>query len=109
MKKIFVILSMSLGLALTSPAAAQLTKMGADLTEEDRQMLKQLLPGFPEPKDGQLIHIPPTMEDLDAADMNENLKEVIRYGYDLFVDTQQLRGKNVFNDMNCSSCHVGAG
>lgn len=109
MKKLLIALSMGLGLAVVGPANAQFTKMGADLTDEDRQMLRELLPGFPEPKDEELVHIPPTLEDLENAKMNENLKEVIRYGHDLFVDTQQLRGKNVFNDMNCSSCHVGDG
>lgn len=109
MKKLLVALSIGLGLAVAGPASAQFTKMGADLTEEDRQMLRDLLPGFPEPKDEQLVHIPPTMADLEDAKMSEQLKEVIRYGHDLFVNTQQLRGKYVFNDMNCSSCHVGAG
>lgn len=109
MKKLLVALSIGLGLAVAGPASAQFTKMGADLTEEDRQMLRDLLPGFPEPKDEQLVHIPPTMADLEDAKMSEQLKEVIRYGHDLFVNTQQLRGKYVFNDMNCSSCHLGAG
>lgn len=37
------------------------------------------------------------------------MKETIRRGHDLFINTQQLRGKNVFNNMNCSSCHMGEG
>lgn len=109
MKKLLLALSLGLGLAVTGPASAQLTKMASDLTDEERQMLRELLPGFPEPKEGELVHIPPTMDDLEAAEMHPKLKEAIRYGYDLFTNTQQLRGKNVFNDMNCSSCHVGAG
>jgi thiosulfate dehydrogenase len=64
---------------------------------------------IPEPKQGQLVHTPPTMQDLEEAKMHPELKRVIRRGYDLFMDTQQLRGKNVFNDMNCSSCHMGEG
>src|SRR5690554_7276043 len=63
----------------------------------------------PEPKEGQLIHVPPTMDDLDKSNMHPELKRVIRRGYDLFMNTQQLRGKNVFNNMNCSSCHMGEG
>src|SRR5690554_6305964 len=62
---------------------------------------------MPKPKEGQLVHIPPTMEDLEKSDFHPELKRVIRRGYDLFMNTQQLRGKNVFNNMNCSSCHMG--
>lgn len=57
----------------------------------------------------QLVHEPPTMEDLEASDLHPELKKVIRYGHDLFTNTQQLRGEYVFNDMNCSSCHLGEG
>ncbi|SFX56473.1 c-type cytochrome [Marinospirillum alkaliphilum] len=63
----------------------------------------------PQPREGQLLHTPPTMDDLEAARMHPELKRVIRRGHDLFMNTQQLRGKNVFNDMNCSSCHMGEG
>lgn len=64
---------------------------------------------MPEAKEGQLVHVPPTMDDLEKADMHPELKRVIRRGHDLFMNTQQLRGKNVFNNMNCSSCHMGEG
>lgn len=63
----------------------------------------------PEAKEGQFVHIPPTMDDLEEANLHPELKRVIRRGYDLFMNTQQLRGKNVFNSMNCSSCHMGEG
>lgn len=63
----------------------------------------------PAPKEGQFVHVPPTMDDLEKADMHPELKRVIRRGHDLFVNTQQLRGKNVFNNMNCNSCHMGEG
>jgi thiosulfate dehydrogenase len=63
----------------------------------------------PQPKEGQFVHVPPTMEDLEKNAMHPELKRVIRRGYDLFTNTQQLRGKYVFNDMNCSSCHMGEG
>ena len=65
--------------------------------------------GYPAPEAGELVHVPPTMADLEEADLHPELKKVIRRGYDLFTDTQQLRGENVFNDMNCSSCHLGEG
>lgn len=64
---------------------------------------------LPQPKAGELVHVPPTMEDLENSKMHPELKRVIRRGYDLFMNTQQLRGKNVFNSMNCSSCHMGEG
>ncbi|MGO1431767.1 MULTISPECIES: c-type cytochrome [unclassified Halomonas] len=56
-----------------------------------------------------LIHEPPTMEDLENSDLHPELKKVIRYGHDLFTNTQQLRDEYVYNDMNCSSCHLGEG
>src|SRR5690554_1788083 len=63
----------------------------------------------PEVKEGQFVHVPPTMADLEETDFHPELKRVIRRGHDLFMNTQQLRGKNVFNGMNCSSCHMGEG
>ena len=63
----------------------------------------------PEPTEGQFVHVPPTMEDLEKSDFHPELKRVIRRGHDLFVNTQQLRDKNVFNNMNCNSCHMGEG
>ncbi|BAZ93700.1 cytochrome c [Thiohalobacter thiocyanaticus] len=35
--------------------------------------------------------------------------EMVRYGRDLFVDTQQLRGRFVGNGLNCVNCHIDAG
>lgn len=64
---------------------------------------------IPEPVEGQYVHVPPTMDDLEKAELHPELKRVIRRGHDLFMNTQQLRGKNVFNNMNCSSCHMGEG
>lgn len=64
---------------------------------------------YPAPKEGQVVHMPPTMEDLEASNLHPELKRTIRRGYDLFMNTQQLRGKNVFNDMTCRSCHMGEG
>lgn len=33
----------------------------------------------------------------------------VRLGYQLFVNTQQLRGQYVGNELNCSNCHMDAG
>ncbi|AQS38098.1 cytochrome c [Shewanella psychrophila] len=33
----------------------------------------------------------------------------VRLGYKLFVDTQQLKDKQVGNELNCSNCHMNAG
>lgn len=78
-----------------------------DLTKDYINTLTEL--GYPPPKENELVHIPPTLEDLEQADMRPELKRVIRRGHDLFTNTQQLRGENVFNDMDCSSCHLGDG
>lgn len=64
---------------------------------------------LPAPKEGQYVHTPPTLADLEASNLHDELKRVILRGHDLFTNTQQLRGQNVFNDLNCSSCHLGDG
>ncbi|MGB4074164.1 c-type cytochrome [Pseudomonas sp.] len=33
----------------------------------------------------------------------------VRKGYELFVDTQQLKGRYVGNQLNCTNCHLDAG
>ncbi|SFR81158.1 thiosulfate dehydrogenase [Marinobacter daqiaonensis] len=78
-----------------------------DQTDDYLTTLTEL--GYPAPADNQLVHIPPTLKDLEQSSMHPELKRVIRRGHDLFTDTQQLRGENVFNNMNCSSCHLGDG
>lgn len=78
-----------------------------DTTQQYINTLTEL--GYPAPKANELVHFPPTMEDLENASLHPELKRVIRRGYDLFTNTQQLRGENVFNNMNCSSCHMGEG
>jgi len=90
-------------------AQAQVTKLGKDLTPQERAQLSEMAPGAPTPKDDELVHIPPTMDDLAASNLHPKMKEAIRRGHDLFMNTQQLRGENVFNNMNCSSCHMGEG
>lgn len=65
------------------------------------------LPDF-EPE--QYVHTAPTLADLDADEsIHPELRKVIKRGYDLFMNTQQLRGENVFNDMSCRNCHLGEG
>lgn len=65
---------------------------------------------LPQPKPGQYVHNAPTLEDFEKdTSMSPQLKQVIRKGYDLFMNTQQLKGEYVFNDMNCRTCHMGEG
>lgn len=75
----------------------------------DGKTLNQQL-GFPEPEADNYTHQSPTIDDLlNDEKISVELKKVILKGYDLFTNTQQLRGKNIFTDMNCSSCHLGGG
>ncbi|WP_246226021.1 c-type cytochrome [Pelistega suis] len=109
LKKISVLATVLASVWAFNAHAVQISKMGKDLTAEERETLRKMLPNLPEPKDDEFVHIPPTMDDLEASKMHPKLKETIRRGYDLFMNTQQLRGKNVFNNMNCVSCHMGEG
>lgn len=104
-----ILLAVSSGLFFSATSHAHITKLGKDLTTAERAQLSQMAPNSPAPQDHELVHIPPTMDDLAAADLHPKMKEAIRRGHDLFMNTQQLRGKNVFNNMNCSSCHMGEG
>lgn len=108
-KKLLPVAITSVFLIGASVSQAQITKLGKDLTDEERTKLSAMAPGAAAPKDDELVHIPPTMEDLEKSDLHPKMKEAIRRGHDLFVNTQQLRGKNVFNNMNCASCHMGEG
>jgi thiosulfate dehydrogenase len=63
-------------------------------------------PGAPAYRDGQLWHQPPTVAELEAdPGIHPELKKSILYGRDLFIDTQKLRGRFVFNDLSCGNCH----
>src|SRR5690625_257101 len=65
---------------------------------------------LPDFEENQYIHTAPTLEQLEADEsIHPELRKVIMRGYDLFMNTQQLRGEYVVNDMNCSSCHLGEG
>ena len=73
------------------------------------ERLAAMAPDAPAPTAEQYVHIPPTLEDLEASKLHPELKRVIRRGHDIFVNTQQFRDKYVFNNLNCSSCHLGDG
>lgn len=103
------VVASALAMGTMSLHAAPLTKLGKDLTDEERERISLMVQGAPMPKDEELVHLPPTLEDLEASDLHPKMKEAILRGHDLFVNTQQLRGKNVFNNMNCSSCHMADG
>ncbi|RFF26895.1 cytochrome C [Wenzhouxiangella sp. 15181] len=94
----------------SAPVSAAAGSTGA-LAEQDTEQYVATLTelGFPAPEDNELVHIPPTIDELADTDLHPELKRVIRRGHDLFTNTQQLRGENVFNAMNCSSCHLGDG
>ena len=65
---------------------------------------------LPAAEEGQYQHAAPTLEHLQTDEnVHPELRKAILRGYDLFMNTQQLRGKNVFSDANCSSCHMGEG
>lgn len=101
---------MKLTLAYLVLAGSLLFAMAVTASDRAEDYIKTLTNlGFPAPKDNELVHIPPTMADLDESNMHPEFKRVVRRGYDLFTNTQQLRGENVFNNMNCSSCHLGEG
>jgi len=65
---------------------------------------------LPAYKAGEYVHQAPEVEALMNDDrMNPELKRVILRGRDIFMNTQQFRGKYVFNDLSCKSCHLGEG
>ena len=48
---------------------------------------------------------PPGEDAIPAGDFGD----MLRYGEQLFTDTQRLRGKYVGNDLNCVNCHLDRG
>lgn len=101
-----------LGVSLAAPVAAIDRYTGlidGDISPELKEFIEHVAPGAPLPEDGDFVHIPPAISALDDEDIHPKLKETIRRGHDLFMNTQQLRGENVFNNMNCASCHLGDG
>ncbi|PRB82908.1 c-type cytochrome [Pseudomonas sp. MYb185] len=81
----------------------------AELSEESRRILANMAPGAPAPVEGDFVHIPPTLDELQASALHPELKKVILRGHDIFTNTQQYRGQYVYNELNCDSCHLGAG
>ncbi|SFH32075.1 c-type cytochrome [Modicisalibacter xianhensis] len=68
-------------------------------TERDYQV------PLPPAPSGDAVFQPP----LESAIPDNQYGDMVRKGRDLFVDTQQLRGTHVFNEQNCSNCHLDAG
>lgn len=104
-----VLVAAALVFSATGAQATSFTKQGKDLTPAELEIVKQMVQGAALPTENELVHIPPSIDELENTDLHPKMKEAIRRGHDLFVNTQQLRGKNVFNNMNCSSCHLADG
>lgn len=61
-------------------------------------------------KEGQYVHHAPTVDDLmKDREIKPQLKKVILKGRDIFMNTQQYRGKYVFSRLSCKNCHLGEG
>lgn len=78
---------------------ATATLSAADAVEKDYQVE---LPAAPK---GPSQFVPPNEDSIP----DNQFGEAVRYGKSLFVNTQQLRGKYVGNDMNCVNCHLNNG
>lgn len=105
-------LLLALGASLVMPAVAIDRYTGivdGNIDSDLKEFIEHVAPGAPLPQEGEFVHIPPAIDALENEDIHPKLKEAIRRGHDLFVNTQQLRGENVFNSMNCVSCHLGDG
>lgn len=103
---------LALGVTLAMPVMAMDRYTGVvdeSLSPELKEFIEGVAPGAPLPEAGDFVHVPPAIDALDEEDMHPKLKEAIRRGHDLFVNTQQLRGTHVFNNMDCVSCHLGDG
>jgi len=50
-------------------------------------------------------HTPPTLDQIPEGPEGD----LIRFGRDIFINTQKLRGTYVNNDLSCTNCHLGAG
>ncbi|SDL30109.1 Cytochrome c [Modicisalibacter muralis] len=69
--------------------------------EPERDYQKPLPPAPP----GEATFQPPLERDIP----DNQYGDMVRLGRDIFINTQQLRGRYVFNDQNCSNCHLDAG
>lgn len=50
-------------------------------------------------------HTPPSLDTIPEGPEGD----LIRFGRDIFINTQKLRGTYVGNDMSCTNCHLDAG
>ena len=95
MKQILPLLALGFASSLFSQAA-----FSADALP-DRQ---QELPAVKKKADTDYL----TPRSLDQVPDTE-FGDMVRLGYSLFVNSQQMRGKYVGNDQNCVNCHMQAG
>ncbi|RTE66045.1 cytochrome C [Amphritea opalescens] len=89
------VLRLQLGAVLLS----SLTLSQAFAADKDYQVE---LPAAPE---GSVTFTSPNEADIP----NNAFGDAVRYGQSLFTNTQQLRGKYVGNELNCSNCHINKG
>lgn len=52
-----------------------------------------------------ISHVAPSLDQIPDGPEGD----LIRFGRDMFVNTQKLRGIYVNNDLSCTNCHLGAG
>ncbi|RTR07256.1 c-type cytochrome [Halomonas nitroreducens] len=89
---------------LAGPLVAVLGLSAVSAAESEAPERDYQVP-LPEAPAGEATFTPPAERDIP----DNQYGEMVRKGRDLFVNTQQLRGENVFNDQNCSNCHLDAG
>ncbi|WP_017430733.1 c-type cytochrome [Vreelandella jeotgali] len=93
--------------AVSLASVAGVTALGLSLAAaaQDDGVERDYQVQLPEPPDGEVTFTPPAESDLG----DDEYARMVRRGRDLFLNTQELRGENVFNDQNCANCHVDAG
>ncbi|MGI2068946.1 c-type cytochrome [Shewanella baltica] len=72
--------------------------------EQERPDKQAPLPSFPKIPD-QTYLVPRPLSAIPEGAFGDK----VRLGYQLFVNTQQLRDKYVGNELNCTNCHMDAG
>ncbi|MCQ3828471.1 c-type cytochrome [Microbulbifer elongatus] len=115
MKRSFSILAatlLSLGLAACDKSAKQETqKPESPQQGSNEQQSGSDLPDHqgpipsPDPDSGLPRIQPRPLEQIPQGTFGDK----VRQGYQLFVNTQQLKGRYVGNDLNCVNCHLDAG
>ncbi len=96
------------GLRTGDPAGA-MTRVAQALTEDEIQPLANYFANHATLPSEQATPAsrPATMALADIPDTAFGRK--VKLGYQLFVNTQQLRGSYVRNSLNCVNCHLDAG